>query len=79
MKSERELFDLAKMYATLEVDFEEGLRLSEFEIVELKYNMEKIRNVLLEKNYDVDKFLKYARLYKEMTVGEYLEFIKTLK
>jgi hypothetical protein len=79
MKSERELFDLAKMYATLEMDFEEGLRLSEFEIVELKYNMEKIRNVLLEKNYDVDKFLKYVRLYKEMSVGEYLEFIKTLK
>lgn len=79
MKSERELFDLAKMYATLEIDFEEGLRLSEFEIVELKYNMEKIRNVLLEKNYDVDKFLRYVRLYKEMSVGEYLEFIKTLK
>lgn len=79
MKSERELFDLAKMYATMEVDFEEGLRMSEFEIVELKYNMEKIRNVLLEKNYDVDKFLKYVRLYKEMSVGEYLEFIKTLK
>lgn len=79
MKSEKELFDLAKMYATLEMDFEEGLRLSEFEIVELKYNMEKIRNVLLEKNYDVDKFLKYVRLYKEMSVGEYLEFIKTLK
>lgn len=79
MKSEKELFDLAKMYATLEMDFEEGLRMSEFEIVELKYNMEKIRNVLLEKNYDVDKFLKYVRLYKEMSVGEYLEFIKTLK
>jgi hypothetical protein len=79
MKSERELFDLAKMYATIEMDFEEGLQMSEFELVELKYNMEKIRNVLLEKNYDVDKFLKYVRLYKEMSVGEYLEFIKTLK
>lgn len=79
MKSEKELFELAKRYATMEIDFEEGLRLSEFEIVELKYNMEKIRNVLLEKNYDVDKFLKYVRLYNEMSVGEYLEFIKTLE
>ena len=79
MKSEKELFELAKRYATMEIDFEEGLRLSEFEIVELKYNMEKIRNVLLENNYDVDKFLKYVRLYKEMSVGEYLEFVKTLE
>ena len=79
MKSERELFDLAKMYATLEMDFEEGLRMSEFEMDELKYNMEKIRNVLLEKKYDVDKFLEYKRLYKKMSVTEYFEFIKTLE
>lgn len=78
MKSERELFDLAKMYATLEMDFEEGL-VSESEMDELKYNMEKIRNVLLKKNYDVDMFLKYKRLYKEMSVGEYYKFIKTLE
>jgi acyl-CoA-binding protein len=78
MKSKRELFDLAKMYATLEMNFEEGLA-SEFEMDELKYNMEKIRNVLLEKKYDVDMFLKYKALYKQMSVGEYFEFIKTLE
>ena len=78
MKSEKELFELAKMYATLEMDFEEGL-ISEFEMDELKYNMEKIRNVLLAKSYDVDKFLEYKRLYKQMSVDEYFEFIKTLK
>jgi hypothetical protein len=79
MKSERELFDLAKMYVMLEMDFEKdfvaGLEIDE----ELKYEMEQIRNILLEKKYDVDKFLEYKALYKKMTVGEYLEFIKTLK
>lgn len=78
MKSEKELFNLAKDYAMLEMDFENGFA-SEFELDELKDNMEKIRNVLLEKKYDVDKFLKYKALYKEMSVGEYFEFIKALK
>ena len=36
-------------------------------------------NVLLEKKYDVGKFLEYKQLYKEMSVGEYFEFIKTLE
>lgn len=79
MKSEKELFNLAKDYAMLEMDFEEGLRMSEFEMDELKYNMEKIRNVLLTKGYDVDKFLEYKALYKQMSIGEYYEFIKTLE
>ena len=78
MKSERELFNLAKEYALMEMEFENSF-LNEFESDGLKYGMEEIRNVLLEKKYDVDMFLKYKALYKEMTVGEYLEFIKTLK
>lgn len=78
MKSGKELFDLAKMYATLEMDFEND-NITEFEIDEFKYEMEKIRNVLLEKKYDVGKFLEYKQLYKEMSVGEYFEFIKTLE
>lgn len=78
MKSERELFNLAKEYALMEMEFENNF-LNEFESDGLKYGMEEIRKVLLEKNYDVDMFLKYKALYKEMSVGEYLEFIKTLK
>ena len=77
MKSEKELFNLAKEYALMEMEFENSF-LNEFESDGLKYGMEEIRNVLLEKKYDVDMFLKYKALYKEMTVGEYLEFIKTL-
>lgn len=78
MKSEKELFNLAKEYALMEMEFENNF-LNEFEYDGLKYGMEEIRKVLLEKNYDVDMFLKYKALYKEMSVGEYLEFIKTLK
>ena len=79
MKSERELFDLAKMYALLEADFEKGFVSGEYIDDEIKYEMEKIRDVLLEKKYDIDKFLGYKQLYKKMSVGEYLEFIKTLE
>ena len=78
MKSERELFNLAKEYALMEMEFENNF-LNEFESDGLKYGMEEIRNVLLEKKYDVDMFLKYKALYKEMSVAEYFEFIKTLK
>lgn len=77
MKSEKELFNLAKMYATLEMDFENGF-VTEFEMDEFKENMNEIRDVLLVKKYDIDKFLKYKQLYKEMSVEEYFEFIKTL-
>lgn len=79
MRSEKELFDLAKMYAMLESDFERGF-VSDVEIdEEIKENMEEIRNVLLEKRYDVDKFLEYKELYKKMSVTEYFKFVKTLE
>lgn len=78
MKSEKELFNLAKEYALMEMEFENNF-LNEFESDGLKYGMEEIRKVLLEKNYDVDKFLKYKALYKQMSIGEYFEFIKTLE
>lgn len=78
MKSEKELFNLAKEYALMEMDFENNF-LTEFESDGLKYGMEEIRKVLLEKNYDVDMFLKYKALYKQMSIAEYLEFIKTLE
>ena len=77
MKSDKELFNLAKSYAHLEGMFE--LVAIEFEIEEIKEAMEDILTILLEKRYDPEKFVKYKNMYKEMTVGEYLEFVKTLE
>ena len=77
MKSDKELFDLAKRYAHLEGMFE--VAAIEFEIEEIKEAMEEILSTLLEKRYDADKFVYYKNMYKEMTIGEYLKFIKTLK
>lgn len=76
MKSDKELFDLAKSYAHLEDQFETVA--TEFEIEEMKEAREEILMTLLKKGYDADKFVYYKKLYKEMTVGEYLEFVKTL-
>ena len=41
--------------------------------------MEEILSTLLEKRYNADKFVQYKKMYKEMTMGEYFEFIKTLE
>lgn len=76
MKSEKELFNLAKSYVMLESELGKPLR--EYEIEEVKDCMKEIRNVLLKKNYDVDKFNHYRELYKTLSIGEYFEFIKTL-
>lgn len=78
MKSEKELFDLAKMYVVLSNELERRLQ-PEYEIDEIKSSLEEIRNTLFEKKYDVNKFLHYQQLYKEMSIKEYYEFIKTLK
>ena len=77
MKSEKELFELAKMYVMLDRELQRPL--PEYELEEIKESMEGIRNALLEKQYDVDKFIHYQQLYKEMSIGEYFEFIKTLQ
>ena len=77
MKSEKELFELAKMYVMLDRELQRPL--PEYELEEIKESMEGIRNTLLEKQYDVDKFVHYQQLYKEMSIGEYFEFIKTLQ
>lgn len=76
MKSEKELFNLAKSYVMLESELDKPLR--EYEVEEVKDSMEEIRNVLLKKSYDVDTFNHYRELYKTMSIGEYFEFIKTL-
>lgn len=74
MKSDKELFDLAKRYAHLESLFQTVA--TEFGIEEVKDAMEEILNTLLEKRYDADKFVQYKKMYKEMTIGEYFKFIK---
>lgn len=77
MRSEKELFKLAQLYVGLEEQFNRTS--SEFELDEIKYELAKIRDVLLKKGYDVDEFVEYQKLYKNMSVGEYMEFIKTLE
>lgn len=77
MKSEKELFNLAKMYVMLSNELDKEL--PSFEFDEVKENMEEIRNTILEKGYDVNKFMHYQQLYREMSIGEYFEFIKTLQ
>lgn len=76
MKSDKELFELAKMYVMLSDEFEKEL--PEYELKEVKDELEKIRDVLFQKNYDVDKFVEYQKLYREMTIAEYHEFIRSL-
>lgn len=76
MQSEKELFGLAQMYVTLEGEFQKA---AEYELDEIKQGLENIRDTLLKKGYDVDKFIHYQQLYKTMTIKEYAEFIKTLE
>ena len=77
MKSEKELFELAKMYVMLSDELDKEL--SSFEFDEVKESMECIRKTLLKKCYDVNKFMYYQKLYREMSIGEYFDFIKTLQ
>lgn len=77
MKSEKELFDLAKQYVMLDNELQKD-RLPEYELDEIKEGLEKIRNIILSKGYDVDKFVEFQAMYREMTIVEYFDFIKTL-
>lgn len=77
MKNEKELFELAKMYVMLSDELNKELLSFEFD--EVKENMEQIRNTILVKGYDVNKFMHYQQMYREMSIGEYFEFIKTLE
>lgn len=79
MANEKELFGLAQMYVGLEREYEKSYEYNLYELEEIKKGLENIRNTLFQKGYDIDKFLHYQELYKTMTVGEYAEFIKTLK
>lgn len=77
MNNEKELFNLAKMYVMLSEEFKKEL--PEYELEEVKEELEKISSMILNKNYDIEKFVYYQQLYKEMSIGEYFEFIKMFK
>ena len=74
MNGDKELFKLARHYVMLIDSFEKATLYDD----EFKEEMEKIRNEVLEKRYDIDKFVEFQKMYREMTVEEYYEFIKTL-
>ena len=78
MKSEKELFDLAGLMFHINLDLSKET-INSFEREELKEKANEIRNTILTKGYDVDKFMDYQQMYKEMSMGEYFEFIKTLE
>lgn len=74
MNGDKELFGLARNYVML-IDLFEKARVDD---EEFKEHMEKIRNEVLEKGYDVDKFVEYQKIYRKLSVKEYYDFIKTL-
>lgn len=74
MKGDRDLFNLAKNYVMV-FDLYERARINNEEFAE---EMDKIRNEVLKKGYDIDKFVEYQNLYRELSVKDYYDFIKTL-
>ena len=74
MNRDKELFKLAKDYVML-LDLYGKTRVDN---EEFKEYMKKIRDEVFEKGYDVNKFVEYQNLYREMTIAEYHEFKKTL-
>ena len=76
MRSEKELFKLATDMVFIENKLETTY--DEWVKEELYEEIDRIGNILLQKNYDVNMFLYYQEIYKKMSVAEYYEFIKTL-
>lgn len=74
MKGDRELFNLAKNYVMV-CDLYERARVNNEEFAE---EMDKIRNEVLKKGYNIDKFIEYQNLYRELSIKDYYKFIKTL-
>ena len=79
MKSDKELFGLAQMYVTMEEEYRKATEYDLHELSEIKKALENISNTLFQKGYDIDKFIHYQQLYRKMSMGEYVEFIKTLE
>ena len=75
--SEKELFDLAKQYVMLDSELQKD-HLPEYELDKIKEGLEKIRNIILNKGYNIDKFVEYQDLYRKMTIAEYYDFVNKL-
>ena len=78
MKSEKELFDLARLMFHINLDLSKET-INSFEREELNEKANEIRNTLLKKGYDATEFMRYQELYSKMSIPEYFEFIKTLE
>ena len=78
MKSEKELFDLARLMFHINLDLSKE-SISSFEKEELKEKANEIRNTLLKKGYDTNEFMRYQEMYSKMNITEYFEFVKTLE
>ena len=79
MKSDKELFGLAQMYVMLEDEYKKAMEYSLYDLDEIKQGLDNIRDTLFQKGYDIDKFINYQEMYRKMTIGEYVKFIKTLE
>ena len=79
MKNDKELFGLAQMYVGLEEEYRKASEYNLHELDEIKKGLENIRNTLFQKGYDIDKFIHYQEMYRKMSIGEYVKFIKTLE
>ena len=78
MKSEKELFNLARLMFHINLDLSKDT-INSFEREELKEKANEIRNILLKKGYDANEFMRYQELYSQMSITEYFEFLKTLE
>lgn len=76
MRSEKELFNLAKDMVFIEDKLQANV--SELMREELTLAAAEIREALLKKNYDVNTFLHYKEIYPKMTVSEYYAFMDEL-
>ena len=79
MKNDKELFGLAQMYVGLEKEYKKASKYNLYELNEIKKGLENIRDTLFQKGYDIDKFIHYQNLYQNMSVKEYVDFIKNLE
>jgi hypothetical protein len=78
MRSEKELFDLARLMFHINLDLNKET-INSFEREELKEKANEIRNTILVKGYDVNEFMRYQELYGKMSIPEYFKFLKTLE
>ena len=77
MNNDKELFDLAKQHVMLSDELQKE-NLLEYELDEIKDSLEEIRNTVLNKGYNIDKFVEFQEIYRKMSIAEYINFINKL-